>query len=450
MNGRGFLFGVAICGALATALPAASATAPGKDKEYRLDGSTCAGLPRAPIGTAPGMCAGIVAAPEPDHFRQRGLRMPRSLLPIDAAGRDWLVTDLGDWRPGRGVIWRLRWAPGQATQLTRLVDHLSMPHTVAMGPDGRIYVGEMSRIIRFDPDAADPAKTVEPMVEGLPNNQLHDNRHPLSAFVFLPDGAMIVDVGAASDACAEPDHRSPDGRCVELSGPDPRAGLRRYAYLGGGKWDAKFTVYASGLRNSVALGVASSGAVLQGENSIDIDDPLSPHDEINLIRPGGFYGWPYCMDGGVTTPAFAAAPPMDCKGPAAIKPLILLPPHTAPIAMAWYRGPMFPALDGKLLMTWRGYRSPGARVVAFDTGSDGLPVRKARARYDAYVPGGGLTRVAYGVSPAAEPQVLTTRWDKVLGTRPRGAPAGMAVSPDGSIWVCDDKNGAIVRLAADR
>ena len=57
-----------------------------------------------------------------------------------------------------------------------------MPHTVAKGPDGRIYIGEMSRIIRFE--AADPAKR-RALVEGLPNNQLHDNRHPLSAFVFL-------------------------------------------------------------------------------------------------------------------------------------------------------------------------------------------------------------------------------------------------------------------------
>jgi glucose/arabinose dehydrogenase len=442
-----------LTGALAFALAAASAPAakppPGADKEYRLDGSTCDGLPRLPIGTVAGMCAGRVAAPEPGRFRRRALRMPRSLLALDDAGRDWLVTDLGDWRAGRGVLWRLRWAPGAAPVLTRLVDRLSMPHTVARGPDGRIYVGEMSRIVRIDPDAPDPARTLEPVVEGLPDNRLHDDRHPLSAFIFLPDGALLVDVGAQSDACAE--HVGPDGRCTELDGPDPRAVLRRYAYLGDGRWDARFTVFAGGLRNSVALALTPRGAVLQGENSIDLDDPKSPFDEINRVEPGRFYGWPYCLDAGRPAPVFAAREPMDCRGPDVTPPLLLLPPHAAPIAMAYYRGALFPQLEGRLLMTWRGYRSPGARVVAYETDGAGLPKRKAGARFEAYVPGGGgIVKTAYALGPAGEPLVLTPRWDKVAGLRPRGAPAGMAVSPDGSIWVCDDKNGAIVRLAADR
>jgi glucose/arabinose dehydrogenase len=34
--------------------------------------------------------------------------------------------------------------------------------------------------------------------------------------------------------------------------------------------------------------------------------------------------------------------------------------------------------------------------------------------------------------------------------RPTGAPVGLAVAPDGAIWVADDRNGTLLRIAADR
>ena len=60
-------------------------TAGGADRAYRhSDGTTCDGWPRAPIGMAPGFCAGIVVAP-PADFRARTLKFPRMLLQLGAA-----------------------------------------------------------------------------------------------------------------------------------------------------------------------------------------------------------------------------------------------------------------------------------------------------------------------------------------------------------------------------
>ena len=398
------------------AWPALAAHAP-----YRLSGQTCDGLPRAPIGMVKGLCAGLVhqtLAGAPGPF------MPRTLTPLDAAGRDWLVSDLGGWTPGRGALWRLRWPAGGQPAMARVLTGLSMPHTVAKGPDGGVYVGEMSRIFRFDPEAKDPAATITPVVTGLPDNRLHADRHPLSAFIFARDGALWVDVGAPSDACEAAESHDAQGRCTEGEGEAPKAAVRRYAYVGKGVWDAKFETVARGLRNSVALVQTPAGPVLQGENSIDFDDAASPHDEINLLRPGGFYGWPYCYDAGRTAPAFAKAPPVDCTSAAVQRPWLLLPPHAAPVAMAYARGPALPALNGRLLMTWRGFRPTGAKIAAFRTDGRGLP--------------------------QPSPLILTPGWTALKGVRPRGAPAGLTVAPDGAIWVADDKNGAILRIARDR
>jgi hypothetical protein len=38
---------------------------------------------------------------------------------------------------------------------------------------------------------------------------------------------------------------------------------------------------------------------------------------------------------------------------------------------------------------------------------------------------------------------------QVSGTTPRGAPVGMTVARDGTLWVVDDKNGTVLRLSAD-
>lgn len=404
---------------------------------------TCDGYPRADIGMAKGYCAGLVVSPASPRL----VRMPRSLVQLPDG--DWIVSDLGGWGTDRGAIWRLRATPGAAPRLTRLIGGLYLPHALGIGPDGRVYVGEMSRIFRFDPDARDPAATLQPVITGLPDNRLHENRHPLSKFVFDAEGALIVNIGAPSDQCLDAKGRPPGPSCPELADAGQ---LRRYAPDGRGGWSRDWTVIATGLRNSVALAQHSSGTLLQGENSYDTPTRWAPFDEINVIRTPGkegvpSYGWPYCDASGQPAPGWVGTPKIafHCKRTGVFKADVLLPPHTAPLDMLWYEGAMFPRLRGRLLMTWHGYRSTGGRLVAFETDSRGVPVTKPRARFPIY---GGAPR-AYGPGPAAEPLVLTPGWG-ATGTRKQGAPVGIAVANDGAIWLTDDKAGQILRIAPDR
>ncbi|MBX7248354.1 MAG: PQQ-dependent sugar dehydrogenase [Caulobacteraceae bacterium] len=433
---------------LAALTAAGSAPAAPAQKTYAPTRQTCDGWPRAPIVMAPGLCAGLVTAPSPGQFAARQLKMPRTLLQLSA--RDWLVVDMGGWGDRQGSAWLMTAESGKPVKLTRLLSGLTMPHGLGRGPDGAVYIGEMSRIFRFDPLAANPAATVSYVVTGLPDNKLHANRHPLSNFIFDGDGSLLVNVGAPSDQCGTPGkpNKLPNGRCAESEGGEPTAGVRRYAYLGNGRWDARFTMFARGLRNSLALARHASGTLVQAENSIDYDSEDRPYEELNVLRAGAHYGWPYCFDDTMVAPVWAAQTFMPCNSPAHARPHTLLPPHSAPLGMLYYDGAMFPSLKGRLLISLHGYRMPGARIVAFDVGPDGLPAVKPGARYPVYR-GGAVVNRPYP-APAAESRVLTPGWDLKPGLRPMGTPVGLAVARDGAIWVAEDKNATVLRIAVDR
>ncbi|WP_394000168.1 PQQ-dependent sugar dehydrogenase [Luteimonas sp. WGS1318] len=410
-------------------------------ERHTLDGNSCGGYPRLAIETMRGMCAGLVIGPTTQD-PARPLRLPRSLLQLDAD--TWLVTDLGAWEGARGAVWRLRTGPDGAVSAERVLDGLDLPHAIARGPDGAVYVGEMSRIVRFDPAALVPGDTVQAVITGLPDNRLHAHRHPLSKFVFLPDGDLLVNVGAPSDQCTGADARTPAGLCAQSEGDEDAASLRRYAYEGDGRWSSAYTVFARGLRNSVALAVHPSGTVVQGENSYDFDSRWSPFEELNVIEADRHYGWPYCFDTAQPAPAWRDKADW-CRSAAHTAPALLLPPHAAPLDMLWYDGAMFPALQGRLLMTWHGHRSVGGRIASFAVDARGVPAPDPQPRFPVY--GAGMR--AYGAGPAATPVLLTPGWGLARGVRPQGSPVGLAVADDGAIWATDDRAGLVIRFAKD-
>lgn len=437
MPGRTVKIGAAAIGlaaAVSAAMPGEAAQTREPARTYAVSGD-CGGKPATMVRMAPGLCLGLVW----QGAGAEGPRMPRGLMQL--ADGDWLVTDLGGWEAGKGAVWRLSFAADGAARWRRLARGLSMPHTVARGPDGRVYVSEMNRILTLDPEAADPAASVRTVIGDLPDNRLHDNRHPLSSFVFDGNGDLLVNVGAPSDRCldaAGKPRADARGACVEDAAT---AQVRRHAYLGNGRWAEESTVFASGLRNSIALVRHPSGTVLQAENSVDLTTPEHPFDEVNVLRQGGHYGWPYCVDLQTPLPGW---PARQARCGEREQPVALLPPHSAPLDMVYYEGTMFPELRGRLLMTWHGYRRTAGRITAVETDAQGVPLTDVGGRYAIY-PRGSLAYPAG--APSVKGRVLTPGWDRVAGRQPRGSPVVMAVAADGSIWVTDDRSRAILRIA---
>jgi len=432
------LLGLSVAAGLMSGGAPADAQTGSPTRAYATSGD-CAGRPATTVRTAPGLCLGLVW----QGAGREGPRMPRGLMQL--ADGDWLVTDLGGWEAGKGAVWRLSFAADGAAQWRRLARGLSMPHTVARGPDGRVYVSEMNRILTLDPEAADPAASVRTVIGDLPDNRLHDNRHPLSSFVFDGNGDLLVNVGAPSDRCldgAGKPRADARGACVEEG---VTAQVRRHAYLGAhqgeGRWAEESRVFASGLRNSIALVRHPSGTVLQAENSVDLPTPEHPFDEVNVLRQGGHYGWPYCVDLSTPLPGWSAR---QARCGERDRPVALLPPHAAPLDMIYYEGAMFPELRGRLLMTWHGYRRTAGRITAVETDARGVPLTDVGGRYAIY-PRGSLAYPAG--APSVKGRVLTPGWDRVSGRQPRGSPVVMAVAADGSIWVTDDRSRAILRIA---
>lgn len=385
----------------------------------------CGGLPRMAVTTAPGFCLGLAA----DR-----LNAPRGLLAL--ANGDVLVADMGSWEPGHGTIRLLR-RTGRGYTATRLFERLDRPNSLALGPDGKVYVGMVGRVARFAPGDAQPvlADVIGGTsgVAALPGR----GRHLLPSILFDRKGNLVVGVGSASDHCENDDGTmAPGAVCTERNGPGGLGVIRRYAMRWPDGQARQWEVLARGLRNSMALTIdPRSGALWQGENARDAihaampalknDDEL-PHDELNAIVRGADYGWPYCYDDGVPSPEYPAA---DCRRARA--PVRQLPAHAAPLGMTFYTGSQFPAAFAhSLLITYHGYRKHGHRVVALlDHGKEG--------------PLGASVTLVSGERKSGKSGKGGKSGKTGMGL---GAPAGIATAPDGSVFISDDRAGIVARL----
>lgn len=406
---------------------------PAFGKPYHPTTQRCDGLPQVPVTTLEGLCVGLVA--------QRGsktpFRMPRSLVELEHG--KLLVVDMGGWDANKGKLWLVNYLQDQPVA-RELLRSLNLPHKILHGPDGKFYFSEADRVRRFAwTDGV--IKDLEDVVSNLPYREKY--LHPLKNFAFDRRGDLWINIGSSSDLCEKSVSLQ---TCV--SGVE--ASVRRYSYVPEKKtWLAEFEVVATGLRNSMVLLPHESGVVLQAENSIDFSDVNDPYEEINLIHDGGFFGWPLCYNRKVSVRE------PGCGTAGYQEPWSLLPPHVAPLDAIYYRHQKLAVLQNKLLMSWHGYRDSGNRLVAFEVDDFGRPHRQEGAVFwrapqadgeytkHAFAPRGELGLVAQHVE-------VISQWNEIPGQRPKGAPVGLTQAKDGSIFIADDRNAAILRLSTGK
>lgn len=416
----------------ATVLLAASSVV--KAGGYQAGPVDCGGFPRVPVETREGLCLGLVV----QASEQIPLVKPRTAIQVH--GREVaLIADMGGWSEGKGKLWLIDYSKSPPVA-NGLLSGLNLPHTVAYGPRDSMFLGTAEQILRFSLDGG-ALVNLETVIENLPYDAGY--LHPLKHFVFDRDGSLIVNIGSRTDRCEKTTAKND---CVS----DGEASLRRYAYdRETDSWDAQYEILARGLRNSMALAVHPSGTILQAENSVDLRSADEPYEELNVIVPGAFYGWPYCVN------RQSGLIPMEsaCKRDDYQQPWTLLPPHVAPLDALYYEGTRLASLRGRLLMSWHGYRVVGHRIVAYEVDAEGKPIRGSDAVYVSDpLPGEGdfsqhAFRADGGTGSVAQHVEVVSGWNEVPGVRPEGAPVGLSVDDEGAIWIVDDKNKAILRLS---
>jgi glucose/arabinose dehydrogenase/mono/diheme cytochrome c family protein len=310
---------------------------------------------------------------------------------------------------------------------------------------GSIYAEVNDRIVRYALPAGSivpqgPATTV---VSGLPLG----GDHPMHPFAIIGDGAIIVDVGTATNSCQLKNRtlKSPGADpCTEL---ETRGGIWRYD---ANRTNQPFTPadrYATGIRNGEGFAVdASSKRIFVTQHGRDQlhanwpdlykpeEEATLPAEELVLLKQGGDYGWPECYYDSMQR-KLVLAPEYGGDGGKKvgvcadkIAPVAAFPAHWGPNGAVFYDHKQFPThYRGGVFIAFHGSwdRAPypqGGYNIVFQ------PLNGDRASGPCEIFADGFA------GPVKTPEKAQHR------------PSGLAVGPDGSLFISDDITGRIYRV----
>ncbi len=290
----------------------------------------------------------------------------------------------------------------------------TMPNGPCFGPDGSLYVPELNRIVVY-PDAAAARDAPAP-----------------PAFAVVRQGALIPPEEEASVHGARVCRVGPDGGLyISLGQPynvPPKSKLALYDAWGIGgivRMDADGTgrrVYASGIRNSVGMDFnPANGELWFTDNQVDrMGDDIPPGEINRVTAPGQNFGFPWYGGGTVRTPQYEAEEIPE----GVVDPAVEMTAHAADLGMTFYAGGAFP----------RKYHG-GIFNAQHGSWNRSTPVG-ARVMFTAVNPDGS----------AGETEVFAEGWLTPDGEY-IGRPVDVAVLPDGSLLVSDDRAGAVYRIS---
>jgi len=341
---------------------------------------------------------------------------------------------VAETRPGRIRVLRPSADGTSATSVGTFAEGLTQPFGMQFYPEAQpewLYVAENNRVVRFRYRAGDTEASGEPEVvvaELSPTGQGHYTRD----LVFSPDGQrMYVSVGSESNVADDMPDTPPGG--IEAWEAEHGLGAawgdetRRAAVLVFDEESPDGRIYATGLRNCVALGMdPSNGDVWCTVNERDqIGDELVP-DYSTRVQEGGFYGWPWYYMGDNEDPRHAGERP-DLAGKtltpdvpfrahsAAVGFLFYMPSSGAAAFPEEYVGDAFAVFHG----SWNRVDRTGHKVVR-------LPIENGE-------PTGEYVDFLVGfITEDGEP------W---------GRPSSLVQLTDGSLLLSDDDASVIYRIA---
>ncbi len=328
----------------------------------------------------------------------QGLQNPRMMLTLD---NGWIYVT----QPDAGSVIALRDENGDGRSDSQMVvvSGLSGVHGIAER-DGFLYLATVQKVYRapIQPDGhiGEPQVIISNLPEG--------GRHPKRTLGFDPDGNLYISIGSTCNACVESNKES---ATILKAKPE--------------QWERE--IFASGLRNTIGFDWHPTTQEMWG---MDIGSDWAganiPPEELNRLKRGKNYGWPWCYGNRQVAPGMEGSPPgatqtAYCQE---TEPAVLTyQAHSSPIGMVFYTGKQFPkAYQNDALVALRGSwnRKPavGYKMVRIDF-ENGQPVAIQDFMTDFLLENGDafFARIA-----------------------------GVEIAPDGSLLVSDDTNGVIYRV----
>ncbi|MEO8416451.1 MAG: c-type cytochrome [Ginsengibacter sp.] len=312
--------------------------------------------------------------------------------------------------------------------------------------NGYLYFSSVTRVFRqkLTPEQLVPDSKIELMLTDTQPPRQHDTK-PIA---FDDKGNMYIPFGAPSDCCQTED------RTPFSPGMDPcpilvnRAGIWRFDANKTGQFQKDGYKFATGVRSIVALEWNDQDhnlfTVMHGRDYLHATWPtyysewegaVLPSEEFLKLQEGSNAGWPYYyydqLKGKLLlSPEYGGDGRKEGKAAEYTQPLIGFPGHFAPNDLLFYTGNQFPAhYKNGAFIAFHGSTSSApypqsGYIVAFVPFKDGAPSGPWEVFADGFA----------GV-------------DTVVNTsNARYRPMGLAMGPDGSLYISDSEKGKIWRV----
>jgi glucose/arabinose dehydrogenase/mono/diheme cytochrome c family protein len=306
-----------------------------------------------------------------------------------------------------------------------------------------IYAEANDKIVRYDIGSGQPAADARPeiVLSGMPIT----GDHPMHPFAIDGEGNLFVSMGSATNDCEAKNrmpHSAGNDPCTEL---ETRAGVWRYRADALNQIFSPRERYFSGSRNTEGFDFDSAGRLFvtqHGRDQLHEDWPELftaeqgfelPAEQMMIAKQGAWYGWPNCYFDPrrrklVLSPEYGGDGEKVGVCEQAEAPVAYYPAHWAPNDLKIYSGSLFPkAYSGGAFIAFHGSwnRAPGPQGgynVVFQPLADGKPTGDYIVFADGFA------------GRYKEPGRAVHR------------PSGLAVAPDGTLFISDDQAGRIWRV----
>jgi glucose/arabinose dehydrogenase/mono/diheme cytochrome c family protein len=310
--------------------------------------------------------------------------------------------------------------------------------------NGGVYAELNDKIVRYARASGEiaPASKAETVLSGMPLT----GDHPMHPFAIDAKGNLFVDLGSATNACQKENRYPLSPGIKPCTETETRAGTWRYDATKTGQIFSAAERYATGIRNGEGYSFDKDGRLFVTQHGRDqlsqnwsklytVEQGVElPAEEVVEVKQGGDYGWPECYYD-QNQKKLVLAPEYGGDGGKEVgvcadkqAPVAAFPGHLAPNDLLIYTGTQFPEpyRDGAFIAfhgSWnRAPREQAGYDVVFQPMADG----KATGNYLVFADGFAGAHKDAG--------------------RAAFRPSGLAMGPDGAIYIGDDTHGRIWRV----